>query len=192
MNSIAASGQRGPRLPRKALAYVENLTMLWSVGKYIVVTNWLPSKVLLTRFAVPTTRHDCRDRFPEGSPFRKPFFDGWDIKLLQNAGPRIKTIDLTSSLAPAPAPHHGRRPASPRQGQSKPTLSPALGARSGRGATWSVFLGSTARKASGSCASSDPTSATGASRPARQARRMQTERKLRIGPRLRHFFSRVT
>lgn len=95
MNSIESLEHRSIHILREAFACVDNLAMLWSLGKDSNVMIWLARKAFFGRVPFPVMHLDTGAEFPETYAFRERFGAEWDLNLMVETCPPLETIDPT-------------------------------------------------------------------------------------------------
>lgn len=84
---------------REAHRQVNNLAMLWSLGKDSNVMIWLAKKAFFGHVPFPMVHLDTELEFPETYAFRDRYVDEWGLKLIADKCPPIESVD--QSLPPA-------------------------------------------------------------------------------------------
>ncbi len=84
---------------REAFNRIENIAMLWSLGKDSNVMVWLSRKAFFGHIPFPLMHLDTGLEFPETYAFRDRYSKEWGIKMIADACPPLDTIDDT--LPPA-------------------------------------------------------------------------------------------
>ena len=84
---------------REAFNRIDNIAMLWSLGKDSNVMIWLSRKAFFGHLPFPVAHLDTGLEFDETYEFRDRYAKEWDLKLIKDACPPIETIDPT--LPPA-------------------------------------------------------------------------------------------
>ena len=84
---------------REAFSRVENIAMLWSLGKDSNVMVWLARKAFFGNVPFPVMHIDTGKKFPEMYAFRDRYADEWGLNLLLGECPPVEEIDET--LPPA-------------------------------------------------------------------------------------------
>ncbi|WP_420561732.1 sulfate adenylyltransferase subunit CysD [Tepidicaulis sp.] len=84
---------------REAFNRIENIAMLWSLGKDSNVMIWLARKAFFGHVPFPVMHVDTGKKFPEMYAFRDRYADEWGLKFLREECPPIEEVD--QSLPPA-------------------------------------------------------------------------------------------
>jgi sulfate adenylyltransferase subunit 2 len=84
---------------REAFSQVDNLAMLWSLGKDSGVMVWLARKAFFGRVPFPVMHLDTGKEFPETYEFRTRYTREWNLNLIADACPPLEDVDAT--LPPA-------------------------------------------------------------------------------------------
>ncbi len=84
---------------REAFNKIENLAMLWSLGKDSNVMIWLARKAFLGFVPFPLVHIDTEMKFPEMYDFRDKYEKEWGVTLLRGTCPPVEEMD--QSLPPA-------------------------------------------------------------------------------------------
>lgn len=84
---------------REAFNRIENLAMLWSLGKDLNVMIWLAKKAFLGHVPFPVMHVDTGRKFAEMYAFRDRYADEWGLKFIREECPGIEETD--ASLPPA-------------------------------------------------------------------------------------------
>lgn len=84
---------------REAFNRVENLAMLWSLGKDSNTMVWLAKKAFFGHVPFPVLHIDTGKKFPEMYAFRERYAKEWDVNLIVRPCPPIEEVD--PSLPPA-------------------------------------------------------------------------------------------
>ncbi len=84
---------------REAFNRIDNIAMLWSLGKDSNVMIWLSKKAFLGHIPFPVAHLDTGLEFPETYAFRERYAKEWNLKLIADDCPPLDTID--DSLPPA-------------------------------------------------------------------------------------------
>lgn len=84
---------------REAFARLNNIALLWSLGKDSNVMIWLARKAFFGRVPFPCLHVDTGKKFPEMYDFRNQYAKEWDLDLRVDPCPPIDAIDPT--LPPA-------------------------------------------------------------------------------------------
>lgn len=84
---------------REAFSCIDNIAMLWSIGKDSNVMIWLARKAFLGRIPFPVMHLDTGEEFPETYEFRQRYVKEWGLKLIADMCPSIEQSD--QSLPPA-------------------------------------------------------------------------------------------
>jgi sulfate adenylyltransferase subunit 2 len=84
---------------REAFAKLENLAILWSLGKDSNVVLWLARKAFFGHVPFPVLHVDTGKKFPEMYAFRERYSREWGLRLLVEPCPPVEQVD--PSLPPA-------------------------------------------------------------------------------------------
>ncbi|MDX5364896.1 MAG: sulfate adenylyltransferase subunit 2 [Alphaproteobacteria bacterium] len=84
---------------REAFNRIENIAMLWSLGKDSNVMVWLARKAFFGHVPFPVMHVDTEKKFPEMYEFRDRYAKEWNLNFLRELCPPIEEIDDT--LPPA-------------------------------------------------------------------------------------------
>jgi len=84
---------------REAFAKLDNLAILWSLGKDSNVVLWLTKKAFCGHVPLPVMHVDTGKKFPEMYAFRERYSQEWNLRLLVEPCPPLDQID--PSLPPA-------------------------------------------------------------------------------------------
>jgi sulfate adenylyltransferase subunit 2 len=84
---------------REAFAKLENIAILWSIGKDSNVVLWLCRKAFFGHIPFPVVHLDTEMEFPEVYAFRDRCASEWNLKFVQAMCPPIEATD--ASLPPA-------------------------------------------------------------------------------------------
>ena len=84
---------------REAFNRIENIAMLWSLGKDSNVMIWLARKAFFGHVPFPVMHVDTGKKFPEMYAFREQYADEWNLNFLREECPPIEEVD--QSLPPA-------------------------------------------------------------------------------------------
>jgi sulfate adenylyltransferase subunit 2 len=84
---------------REAFAKLENLAILWSLGKDSNVVLWLARKAFFGHVPFPVLHVDTGRKFPEMYAFRERYSEEWGLRLLVEPCPPVEQMD--PSLPPA-------------------------------------------------------------------------------------------
>ncbi|WGF87491.1 sulfate adenylyltransferase subunit CysD [Marinivivus vitaminiproducens] len=84
---------------REAFAKLDNIAVLWSLGKDSNVVLWLIRKAFLGHVPFPVMHVDTGKKFPEMYAFRERYSKEWGLRLLVEPCPPIDAVDPT--LPPA-------------------------------------------------------------------------------------------
>ena len=84
---------------RQAYSSIENIAMLWSLGKDSNVMIWLAFKAFLGKIPFPVVHVDTKKKFDEMYQFRDKYSKLWNLNLILGDCPPINEID--PSLPPA-------------------------------------------------------------------------------------------
>jgi sulfate adenylyltransferase subunit 2 len=84
---------------REAFNRLENIAMLWSLGKDSNVMIWLARKAFFGHVPFPVVHVDTKKKFPEMYEFRDRYAKEWDLNFIRGECPSIDEID--PSLPPA-------------------------------------------------------------------------------------------
>lgn len=84
---------------REAFNRIENIAMLWSLGKDSNVMIWLARKAFLGHVPFPVMHVDTERKFPEMYEFRDRYADEWGLNFIRELCPPIEQTDDT--LPPA-------------------------------------------------------------------------------------------
>ena len=84
---------------REAFNKIENLAMLWSLGKDSNVMIWLARKAFFGHVPFPVLHIDTEMKFPEMYDFRDHYVKEWDLDFISGTCPPVSEMDPT--LPPA-------------------------------------------------------------------------------------------
>jgi len=84
---------------REAFNRIDNLAMLWSLGKDSNVMIWLARKAFFGHVPFPVMHIDTGKKFPEMYAFRDRYAEEWNLRLLRGECPPVEEMDET--LPPA-------------------------------------------------------------------------------------------
>lgn len=84
---------------REAFNRVENIAMLWSLGKDSNVMLWLAKKAFYGHVPFPVMHIDTHKKFPEMYEFRDKYIKEWKLNFIGEDCPPLETTD--DSLPPA-------------------------------------------------------------------------------------------
>ena len=84
---------------REAFAKIENIAMLWSLGKDSNVMIHLARKAFFGRVPFPVLHVDTEKKFPEMYAFRSQYAKEWNLNFLRETCPPLEEMD--ASLPPA-------------------------------------------------------------------------------------------
>ena len=84
---------------REAFSRIDNLAMLWSLGKDSNVMLWLCRKAFFGHVPFPVCHVDTEKKFPEMYDFRDRYAKEWNLNLITTKCPPISEMD--STLPPA-------------------------------------------------------------------------------------------
>jgi sulfate adenylyltransferase subunit 2 len=84
---------------REAFNRIENIAMLWSLGKDSNVMIWLARKAFFGHVPFPVMHVDTEKKFPEMYDFRDRYADEWNLNFIRELCPPIEEVDQT--LPPA-------------------------------------------------------------------------------------------
>src|SRR5690606_13461374 len=84
---------------REAFNRIDNLAMLWSLGKDSNVMIWLAKKAFLGHVPFPAMHVDTGRKFAEMYEFRDRYAAEWGLKFIREECPGIEETD--DSLPPA-------------------------------------------------------------------------------------------
>lgn len=84
---------------REAFNRIDNMAMLWSLGKDSNVMIWLAKKAFLGHVPFPVVHLDTGAEFPETYAFRDQYTKEWDLNLIADDCPPLESVDET--LPPA-------------------------------------------------------------------------------------------
>jgi len=84
---------------REAFNRIENIAMLWSLGKDSNVMIWLARKAFFGHVPFPVMHVDTGKKFPEMYEFRDRYADAWRLNFIREECPPLETTDET--LPPA-------------------------------------------------------------------------------------------
>ena len=84
---------------REAFSSINNIAMLWSLGKDSNVMVWLAFKAFYGQIPFPLIHVDTEKKFKEMYKFRDTYEKKWNLNLIRGKCPPIEQID--SSLPPA-------------------------------------------------------------------------------------------
>ena len=84
---------------REAFNRIENIAMLWSLGKDSNVMIWLARKAFFGHIPFPAMHIDTGNKFPEMYEFRDRYSKEWGLNFLSEECPPLEKVD--SSLPPA-------------------------------------------------------------------------------------------
>lgn len=84
---------------REAFNRIENIAMLWSLGKDSNVMIWLARKAFFGHVPFPVMHVDTAKKFPEMYAFRDRYATEWGLKFISEPCPPLDEVD--QSLPPA-------------------------------------------------------------------------------------------
>tara|TARA_B100000609_G_C17204035_1_gene429834 strand:+ start:199 stop:1038 length:840 start_codon:yes stop_codon:yes gene_type:complete len=84
---------------REAFNRIENIAMLWSLGKDSNVMIWLARKAFFGHVPFPVMHVDTEKKFPEMYEFRDRYAAEWNLNFIRELCPPIEEVDDT--LPPA-------------------------------------------------------------------------------------------
>ncbi len=84
---------------REAFNRLENIAMLWSLGKDSNVMIWLARKAFFGHVPFPVVHVDTGKKFPEMYAFRDRYAKEWNLNFIRGECPPVEDID--PSLPPA-------------------------------------------------------------------------------------------
>ncbi len=84
---------------REAFNRIENIAMLWSLGKDSNVMIWLARKAFFGHVPFPVMHVDTERKFPEMYDFRDRYADEWKLNFIRELCPPVEEMDET--LPPA-------------------------------------------------------------------------------------------
>jgi sulfate adenylyltransferase subunit 2 len=84
---------------REAFNRIENIAMLWSLGKDSNVMIWLARKAFFGHVPFPVMHVDTGKKFPEMYAFRDRYAQEWNLNFIREECPPIEATD--DSLPPA-------------------------------------------------------------------------------------------
>ncbi len=84
---------------REAFSRIDNLAMLWSLGKDSNTMVWLAKKAFFGHVPFPVLHIDTGKKFPEMYAFRSRYAAEWNLKLIVRPCPPVEAVD--PSLPPA-------------------------------------------------------------------------------------------
>jgi sulfate adenylyltransferase subunit 2 len=84
---------------REAFNRIENIAMLWSLGKDSNVMIWLARKAFLGHVPFPVMHVDTEKKFPEMYEFRDRYAAEWGLNFIRELCPPLESTDET--LPPA-------------------------------------------------------------------------------------------
>ena len=84
---------------RQAYRSINNIAMLWSLGKDSNVMVWLAFKAFFGKIPFPLVHVDTKKKFKEMYEFRDRYEKEWNLNLIKGDCPPVNEID--SSLPPA-------------------------------------------------------------------------------------------
>jgi sulfate adenylyltransferase subunit 2 len=84
---------------REAFNRIENIAMLWSLGKDSNVMIWLARKAFFGHVPFPVMHVDTEKKFPEMYAFRDTYAKEWGLNFIRELCPPIEATD--ESLPPA-------------------------------------------------------------------------------------------
>ena len=84
---------------RQAYRSINNMAMLWSLGKDSNVMVWLAFKAFFGKIPFPLVHVDTKKKFKEMYEFRDRYEKEWNLNLIKGDCPPVNEID--SSLPPA-------------------------------------------------------------------------------------------
>ena len=84
---------------RQAYRSINNMAMLWSLGKDSKVMVWLAFKAFFGKIPFPLVHVDTKKKFKEMYEFRDRYEKEWNLNLIKGDCPSVNEID--SSLPPA-------------------------------------------------------------------------------------------
>ena len=99
MSNLDALESQSIYIFREAFNKIENLGMLWSLGKDSNVMVWLARKAFFGRVPFPVLHVDTGKKFPEMYAFRYRYAPEWGLDLWREECPPLEAIDPT--LPPA-------------------------------------------------------------------------------------------
>jgi len=84
---------------REAFNRIDNIAMLWSLGKDSNVMVWLAKKAFYGHVPFPVMHVDTGRKFPEMYAFRDKYAEEWKLNFIREECPPIDSVD--ESLPPA-------------------------------------------------------------------------------------------
>lgn len=84
---------------REAFNRIENIALLWSLGKDSNVMIWLARKAFFGHVPFPAIHVDTEKKFPEMYEFRDRYAKEWNLNFLSGTCPPVEEMD--ASLPPA-------------------------------------------------------------------------------------------
>ncbi len=84
---------------REAFNRIENIAMLWSLGKDSNVMIWLARKAFFGHIPFPVMHIDTGNKFPEMYEFRDRYSKEWGLNFISEECPPLEEVD--TSLPPA-------------------------------------------------------------------------------------------
>ena len=99
MNHLDALESQSIYIFREAFNRIDNLAMLWSLGKDSNVMIWLARKAFFGHVPFPVMHIDTERKFPEMYAFRDRYAREWGLNFLRGTCPPVE--DMDPSLPPA-------------------------------------------------------------------------------------------
>ena len=84
---------------RQAYRSIDNIAMLWSLGKDSNVMVWLAFKAFFGKIPFPLVHVDTKKKFKEMYEFRDRYEKEWNLNLIKGNCPPVEKID--PALPPA-------------------------------------------------------------------------------------------
>jgi len=99
MDHLDALESKSIYILREAFNKIDNLAMLWSLGKDSNAMVWLAKKAFFGHVPFPLVHIDTEKKFPEMYAFRDRYEKEWDLDLRRGICPPVEEMDPT--LPPA-------------------------------------------------------------------------------------------
>jgi len=99
MDHLDALESKSIHILREAFNKIDNLAMLWSLGKDSNAMVWLAKKAFFGHVPFPLVHIDTEKKFPEMYAFRDRYEKEWDLDLRRGICPPVEEMDPT--LPPA-------------------------------------------------------------------------------------------